>query len=413
MTDRLTVGERVAWYRRRRGIPQEVLAGLIGRTTDWLSKVENNRIDLDRLSVIKSLADALDIAVGDLLAEPSLAEWTEDSGTSTVSALRAALMDYRRITPLGQATNGHEAPSIAFLETEVDRMWLAFQDSRFAYVTGRLPGLLSRAQAAAEIHEGDDRLRAHALLGLTYQLAAVQLTKFGEADLAWIAADRGLAAARDTGDVVVIGSLFRSVTHALLSAGRYREAVRLTEDAAGYLEPALATPTPELLSVYGTLFLAGSIAAARADDAGSARSFLATADEAADRLGVDANHLWTAFGPTNVAIHRVATAAELGDVQVAVDLGPRVDTSGLPIERRVRHALEVARAYSSWNRLDDAIAVLLSAERDAPEQVRYHQMSRQLVMSWVKQSRGKPSAALAGLARRLNILDRAPGSRTP
>lgn len=43
-----------------------------------------------------------------------------------------------------------------------------------------------------------------------------------------------------------------------------------------------------------------------------------------------------AFGPTNVAIHRVATAAELGDVQVAVDLGPRVDTSALPVERRVR-----------------------------------------------------------------------------
>jgi hypothetical protein len=41
----------------RRGISQEVLAGLVGRTTDWLSKVENGRANLERLSVIKSLAE--------------------------------------------------------------------------------------------------------------------------------------------------------------------------------------------------------------------------------------------------------------------------------------------------------------------------------------------------------------------
>jgi len=90
------------------------------------------------------------------------------------------------------------------------------------------------------------------------------------------------------------------------------------------------------------------------------------AAQAADQLGQDANHLWTAFGPTNVAIHRVATAAELGDVQVALDLGPRVDTTALPMERRVRHALEVARAYSAWNRIDEALTTVLDAERIAP-----------------------------------------------
>jgi transcriptional regulator with XRE-family HTH domain len=406
MTQRLTVGERVAWYRRRRGMSQEILAGMIHRTVDWLSKVENNRIDLDRLSVIKSLADALDVAVGDLIAEPSLTEWTSDSGTQTVSALRAALMDYRRITPLGQSTNHHDAPSIEYLETDVDRLWIAFQEARFGYVTGRVPGLISRAQAAAEAHDGDARLRARALLGLSYQLAAVQLTKFGEADLAWIAADRGLAVARDTGDPVVIGSLLRSVTHALLSAGRYREAVSLTADAADYLESAVAVAAPpELLSVYGTLFLAGSMAAARADDRASVQTFLAAADEAARRLGCDANHMWTAFGPTNVAIHRVATAAELGDVPVAIDVGTQVDVSGLPKERQVRHALEVARAFSSWNRVDDAMDVLLKAEHLAPEQVRYHQMSRQLVLGWMRQQRVRPSQTLMDLAVRLDALD--------
>jgi transcriptional regulator with XRE-family HTH domain len=72
MTNNLTIGERVAWYRRRRGMSQEVLADMVGRTVDWLSKVENNRVDLDRLSVIKALADTLDVSLGDLLSEPSL-----------------------------------------------------------------------------------------------------------------------------------------------------------------------------------------------------------------------------------------------------------------------------------------------------------------------------------------------------
>lgn len=69
LADTLSVGERIAWYRQRRGMSQEVLAGLVDRTADWLSKIENNRIDLDRLPVLRSLASALDVTVGDLIGE--------------------------------------------------------------------------------------------------------------------------------------------------------------------------------------------------------------------------------------------------------------------------------------------------------------------------------------------------------
>lgn len=287
-TNNLTIGERVAWYRYRRGLSQEVLAGLIGRTADWLGKVENNRIELDRLSVIKSLAEVLDVPLGDLLGEPALLDWTSDSGTATVPALRAALMNYHALGPFSAGPD-QEPPSVAALKKDVGALWDAYQNSRFGYVTGRLPDLLHRAQAAADHHDGDDQDHARRLLGLTYQLAATQLTKLGESDLAWIAADRGLGAVRPTGDPLITGSLFRSVGHALHATGRYAEAVRLTEDAAGYLEPHLTQATPELLSVYGTLFLSGSMAAARANDAATTRAFLAAADHAASQLGADAN----------------------------------------------------------------------------------------------------------------------------
>ncbi|MFH8855376.1 XRE family transcriptional regulator [Streptomyces sp. Alain-F2R5] len=404
MTTNLTIGERVAWYRRRRGISQEVLAGLVGRTVDWLSKAENNRIELDRLSVIKSLADALDVTLGDLLAEPTLLEWTPDSGTRTVPALRSALMNYRQLTPLLGVTTEGEPTSLDELSSNVAEVWDAYQDSRYGFATRRLPLLLADALIAAQAYQGQQREQAHKLMAMTYQGAAMVLTKLGETDLAWIAADRGLAAAQQSGDAVVTGSLFRSVAHCLLSNGRFDAAVQLVGDAGEYLRPGLSEASPEFLSIYGTLFLAGSIASARADDRATTRTFLDEAERAAHRLGTDANHVWTAFGPTNVAIHRVATAAELGDMQVAVDLGPRIDTAGLPTERRTRHNLEVARALSAYNQMDDALAKVLEAERWAPEQVRSHYLARELVLAWVRGQRGRPSRNLADLADRLHVV---------
>jgi tetratricopeptide (TPR) repeat protein len=382
---------------------QEILAGLVDRTVDWLSKIENNRIDLDRLSVIRSVADALDVTVGDLLGEPSILDWSAESGNRTVPALRDALLDYRQLSPFLPAVAADEPPSLNDLRRAVGGVWNAYQSSRYGFVVARLPMLVKEAQTAAIAYEGRTQEEALGLLGLTYQAATVLLTKLGEADLAWISAERGFQAAQRSGDPVIIGSLFRSLTHALLSTGRYREAKQLTQDAADFLDPGLADASPEYLSIYGTLFLAGAVAAARDEDRAAVRAYLAEADESARRLGDDANHLWTAFGPTNVAIHRVATAMDLGDVQVAIDLGPQLDTSSLPTERQVRHAMETARALSAWNRTDQALSTLLDAERIAPEQVRHHALSRRLVQTWMRRGRGKPSFELAGLAQRVHV----------
>jgi transcriptional regulator with XRE-family HTH domain len=382
---------------------QEVLAGIVGRTVDWLSKVENNHIHLDRLSVIRSVAEALDVPVGDLVGEPTLLDWTAESGTRTVPALREMLLNYRQLSPFTITAAPDEVPAIGELGQQVAQVWEAYQASRYGFVIAQLPMLVKSAQAATQAHAGDTLSSAFGLLALTYQAAAVLLTKLGEADLAWISAERGFNAAQRSEDPVVVGSLFRSVTHTLLSTGRFQEAKQLTQDAAAFLQPGLADASPEYLSVYGTLFLAGAIAAARDEDRSTVRTFLAEADETARRLGHDGNHLWTAFGPTNVAIHRVATAMDLGDVQVAIDLGPRVDASALPVERQVRHAIETSRAFTARNRTDEALWILLDAEERAPEQVRHHALSRQLVQTWMRRGRGKPSFQLASLARRVHV----------
>lgn len=400
MTDDMTIGERVAFYRQRRGLTQTVLAGLVGRTEDWLRKVEHDVLPLDRLSVLRRLAFALDVALGDLIGEPVLMAWADESGRRTVPALRVALMDHRQFLTGPQPG---EPPRLDTLSSEIAAQWSDYQNSRYARLTQRLPLLITDAQAACQHHghSGDTGLRAHALAASAHQLATAFLTKLGDADLAAISASRGLAAAHTSGSDLIVGSLYRSVTHALLTIGEFEQAVALTRAAADHLEPGLSDATPEFLSVYGMLHLVGAVASSRREDRSDTTTFLAEADMAAARLGHDANHLWTAFGPTNVKIHRVTAAMELGDVQVAVDLGPRIDTHALPTERRVRHAIETARAFVRWNRADDALALLLEAEQYAPEQVRYHRLSRLLVREMIRLPH--PSDRVIELAYRMGV----------
>ncbi len=172
----LTIGERIAWYRRRRGMSQEVLAGRVGRTVDWLSKIENNRIGLDRLSVIKEVAAVLDVTVGDLLAEPSLMEWPSGTGQRTVPALRDALMSYRQITPLLGDVQIDKRPNLDSLTRGVEEAWEDYQASHYLRLTHRLPLLLAEAQTAGDEYSGNERERAHRLLPLPITRAPVATT---------------------------------------------------------------------------------------------------------------------------------------------------------------------------------------------------------------------------------------------
>jgi hypothetical protein len=54
-----------------------------------------------------------------------------------------------------------------------------------------------------------------------------------------------------------------------------------------------------------------------------------------------------------------------------------------------------------WNKADDALALLLRAEQDAPEQVRYHRLSRNLVREMIRLPR--PPSRAVELAYRMGV----------
>lgn len=393
MTDHLPFGERVRYYRKRRGLSQRQLGDLLGRSEDWVYRVESGRIPVNNVKMLADLAHALRVHVEDLQGTPTLPD-DRGSHAGSVPAIRAALMQSRRLA--GSLYDDREPLRLERLSFEVEAAWSLYQDCQFARLSERLPGLLADARLAAQERTvGAERSHALRLFALTCHVAAVLLRKLGEINLAWTAVDQGDMAAVESGDPRAILALRRGVAHVQLGAGMPAEAVNVTLDAADDLERGWWLSSPATLSLYGTLFLNGAVAAARMRNRALADHMIGKAQEAADRLGSDANEMWTSFGPANVNIHRLALALEFEDVQLAVDIAPQVRTAGLPVERRARARLDAARANAEAGQIDEAADHLKRAYRIAPEQMRAHDLARDLARRLYKLSRRRDVQDLA------------------
>ena len=62
-SEREAAGQRIARARRRRGLSQAVLAGLVGRSESWLSQVELGKRGVDSHSVLVRLAEVLRVDI--------------------------------------------------------------------------------------------------------------------------------------------------------------------------------------------------------------------------------------------------------------------------------------------------------------------------------------------------------------
>lgn len=398
--DRLSVGERIAFYRRRRGLTQRVLAGLVGRSEDWLSKVERGDREVRRLDVLAELARALRITIGDLLGQPVLVEDHEAAGDD-IPAIRDSLMAPHRLST--RLYGGDPAPAGDHRHTAplVERAWSRFQAGQLTDVIQALPGLIRSAQGLERLD--DPESRDWAVSARVHHLAASTLAKVGEADLAWLAAERAMYAADRSDDPLVLASASRAATHALLAAGRYDDALELGVTAAGWLSDRAADDDPAAISLLGMLYLRAAVAAARHHDRSIANDLLERAARAAERLGQDLNLWQTAFGPTNVELHRLSAALDLGDVAYVVDRASSIEVDHLPVERAAAHRIDTARAHSLLAQDDDALDSLLTAEAAAPHLVRHSATVRETVRAMHRRA---PVTGSAKSSRLLALAER-------
>ncbi|MEV6033515.1 helix-turn-helix transcriptional regulator [Nonomuraea sp. NPDC052116] len=286
---------------------------------------------------------------------------TQDTGLN-IENLAAALVDY--------STPADGPIDLDALATAVSTAKRNYQACRYAQVTAKLPALLSKLRAASTTLHGDDQLRAHMLCAEAYHVTASILLKQEDKGLAWLAADRSVQAAHASQSPLMIGSSSRIITHALMDGGHHRAATDAARSAAQHMDADLTTPSPDDLSIYGSLLLRGAVAAANTGDRQNTVELLDEAAEAGTRLGHDANHMWTAFGPNNVLCHRANVALRLGDAGTAIGYARQVELDKLPInERKATLLLDTSRAFLMWNQHDKALHILRAAGEMAPEEI--------------------------------------------
>ncbi|HET9254311.1 MAG TPA: helix-turn-helix domain-containing protein [Pseudonocardiaceae bacterium] len=400
----------VLYWMRRRGLTRQVFADRMGKSLSWVDKIRAGDRQLDRLSVLRRIASVLDIPLAVLIDAEEAERRQTCPDDREIDAVRQALRRYDAITNVFRL-NGDELPepNLTKLEATVRFGWMAFQASHYQVVGQLLADLIRDAQAAVWQLGNDERRQAQAWLAWTYQLTAETAFKLGDAQLGWIAADRGIQIAEQTGDLTLIGSAARRVAHALSATYQSNDAVRLVKSAASRLEPHFHGAGPAFVSAYGMLLLKGSIAAAQFYQAADVRDLQDEALTVALRLNTDSNEHWSAFGTTNVLVYRVSALADMhsgGRVIEATAEIPYGDLMRLPRERRASHLLDVTRGHLQAGQRDQASATLLDADQLSPEEVRCRDVTKQIITDLVRSyPRGSsPMAGITKLARTIGVV---------
>ncbi|MCX5064666.1 helix-turn-helix domain-containing protein [Micromonospora lupini] len=398
-SDDLPIGRRVASWRVRRQMTQQMLADRVRRSKSWVDKIERGARTLDRYSVIQELAHVLRVDPEVLLGQPrSTPAGTPDG----MDDIRAALARYDLPQAPAQPTEE--------VRRQVGHAWLTYQHAHYGQLVRVLPGLLDAAQGA----------RSAELLVQAYRITSSLLVKLGEPDLAWLAADRAITTAADNRLLAATATI--AVAQALRAANRPHLALTAAQTTANrVLPPPLHRGDHEVgglsgdqiarqphdhrgegaageWAVGGTLLVQAALAAAGCGEHRRAGELVdRAAGVAASLRGYDDPHR-TSFGPIVVELARVLVAAQRGDAVEALHrhstVVRREAWRRLPAEYRGAYLVDVARAYLQVGDLRGAARALVDADSVAPAEVRCRPLARTVIADV---ARAQP--APAGVAR--------------
>lgn len=319
-----------------------------------------------------------------------------------LEALRRALLGHQ--PEVEQPSASPKASSVSRLEASITQAHRLYQRADYDGAARLLPLVINRVETPA-----------HATVGLhtkaTAYLAAAKLaTKVGDSSLAWVAADRCLRLAQATDRHGLIGIANYQVACALLGSGHLADAEQTAAHAVEHIASqagSVRANVADMVSAHGALLLLLAITTARRGDHQSAKKYLHGAGRLAGQLGQDGNWLWTAFGPTNIAIHELAVQVALGDSATALRLGERIDIEVLPSELRGRRSqVHLELGWASVGQGDDSLAVLhlLEAERVAQQAVSRNATARALLNTLLARERKTATPGLRALAARAGII---------
>lgn len=391
------IGSEVRRLRKYRNMTQDQLAGLAGISKSYLSKIENGVATPERRKLIRDLADALRVSVGDLTGAGYLTDRSLQNATGAIPDIRLALAS-TSLDGAGPFTS--PARTMAELAPEVRRVAEARQLLRSEEVGRTLPPLIIDLHAVAEGGAGDDRPAALQSIVQAAQTSTLYLKNYGEYDLALAAAERGHQAAVLLDDPIYVAASEFARVQALVGLGAYERADAIAKHAA-----QLLTPKTEVdLEIYGMSVLTAAFTGQMTgtDPEEALREARAVAAKAPG-----SNAFWMNFSVGNVNLWRISIALESEDPVKAAEIASQVRLEDIPAKsRRSSFLIDHARAlHALGSRDEDVVKLLRKAEKLGADRFRHNVWAREIVTEILHRSRRDAGGyELRGIADRMGML---------
>ncbi|MFJ9558212.1 helix-turn-helix domain-containing protein [Nocardiopsis sp. NPDC101807] len=387
-----TIGRRVARARKLRGLTQHGLAGRSNYSRSLIAQVEAGH-KAPTGAFVAAMSAALGVDPARLYGQPFQEETEPDR------AVYAPLSEIRRVLTVTDVAPDLDGPPrpIAALAAELATAQRLRHASQHAKLGARLPALL--AELMWHAYE-EDEPSAWRMLHTAHSITASLTRRLGFTDLASMVQERSAVSALRSQDP----HLPLMVTHRrallMMAVAAWAPAVKLLRRSMAQVDLSRA----DAVEVLGSLHLRAAIVSARNGDASSAWEHFGQAEEVSERAGRPSlDEHGTDFNPGNLVIHGAAISAELRDYDDATRRDARISKAmlvSLAPERRAHHGIDMARVRMELGDRRQALERLLTAEKDAPQMVRYHPMARATARCLADSHRDVPER-LRGLLTRM------------
>jgi transcriptional regulator with XRE-family HTH domain len=397
------LGDNVARIRKARNLSQEELAAGAGVAVDTVARIERGERQTVRPATLNKLARALGVDASTLLG--ILPPHGPTAGD--VTDLRRALTASGEVPGLADFADPRDTLPLPELRGALTYAWQAYIAGRHAELLHTLPVLLADAHRLVHEASGARLDSAYSVLSAAYRLGAGTAGRFAMDDLAFIAAERAVRAARlsDDPDIGVAVST-RYLVWVLVRQGRTSEAEAVAVRTAERVEPRMADPNPRALGVFGNLLFNAASAAVRADRGDRAGELLRMAQAAAVRSGRDELSEAAVFGPHIAAIHGVDQAVRLGDPEEALRLAELVPDANGPVPAfwEAGHRIHLASAATDLRQERRALVLLAQARELAPDWVRYQPLGTAVMRKIVDRATRRRNEDFAELAEHYGVV---------
>jgi transcriptional regulator with XRE-family HTH domain len=400
----MALGDRIRFYRQGSHLTQVALANRAGITDEYLGLIERGA-RTPSVPVLYRLARALGVSVSTLISEPDVEGETLEH--SDGPALAAAMMDFGR-------SEGAESPDLALLRDRLSSLWQAWQTTpnRISATAPHVPALVRDVGHATRAFntpaEAEQRREAFRIATDMYMLVRAVAKYIHRPDLMLLAADRCVQCAEQADDPLRVAGAKWNLAQAIGNHNGAENAIDLAALAVEELAPEAEREGPtraDALALTGSLHQTIAIQEGRISDIWAATSRIRNqALPVALQVG-EVETFWLVFGPANARLHMLDIQMEAGEAAEALRLADELDIASLrSVERRATYLLSIARCYE-YDRNDQALLMaLLRMEREAPDDLRYRNASRELVRGLLHRARPLWAGEVRELAGRIGLI---------